>query len=141
MERARESNDLSQDSEEDKKMDIHHVHIKDEYKNHIKNILVCSRYFIKGFILFVYRIPWSICRYTMNLLITCFLLGMTEALVINENVVFHKENDVTITRSKWLFTFVIDLNPYRNFLMKLAIDVENAAIVARNLSQLYDAPR
>ena len=77
----------------------------------------------------------------MNLLITCFLLGLTEALVINENVVFHKENEVAITRSKWLFTFVIDLNPYENFLMRLAIDVENAAIVARNLVQLYDTPR
>ena len=69
----------------------------------------------------------------MNLLITsCFLLGLTVALVINENVFFfHKENEVAITRSKWLFTFVIDLNPYENFLMRLAIDVENAAIVAR----------
>ena len=45
----------------------------------------------------------------MNLLITCFLFGLTEALVINENVVFHKENEVAITGSKWLFTFVIDL--------------------------------
>ena len=77
----------------------------------------------------------------MNLLITCFLLGQTEALVIHENVVFHKEKEVATTRSKWLFTFVIDLNPYKNFLTRLAIDVENAAIVARNLVQLYDTPR
>ena len=73
----------------------------------------------------------------MNLLIRCFLLGLTEALVIKENV-FHKENEVATTISKWLFTFVIDLNPYENFLTRLAIDVENAAIVARNLVQLYD---
>ena len=77
----------------------------------------------------------------MNLLITCFLLGLTEALVVNENVVFHKENEVAITRSKWLYTLVIDLNPYENFLTRLAVDVENAAIVARNLVQLYDTPR
>ena len=37
--RARESSDPSQDSEEDKKMDIDLVHWKDKYKNHIKNIL------------------------------------------------------------------------------------------------------
>ena len=37
--RARESNDPSQDSEEDKKMDIDLVYKEDEYKNHIKNIL------------------------------------------------------------------------------------------------------
>ena len=48
---------------------------------------------------------------------------------------------MAITRSKWLFTFVMDLNPYENFLIRLAIDVENAAIVARNLVQLYDTPR
>ena len=77
----------------------------------------------------------------MNLLITCFLLGLTEALVINENVAIHKENEVAITRSKWLFTFMIDLNPYENFLTRLTIDVENAAIVARNLVKLYDTPR
>ena len=77
----------------------------------------------------------------MNFLVTYFLSGMTEALVIYENVVFHKENEVAIMRSKWLFTFVIDLNPYENFLMRLAIDVENAEIVARNFVQLYDTPR
>ena len=37
--RARESSDFSQDSEEDKKMDIDLLHKKDEYKHHIKNIL------------------------------------------------------------------------------------------------------
>ena len=78
----------------------------------------------------------------MNLFMNLFILfGLTEAFVINENVVFHKENEVSITRSKWLFTFVIDLNPYKNFLSRLALDVENAAIVARNLIQVYDNPR
>ena len=37
--RARESNDPSQDSDEDKTMDIDLVHRKDKYKNHFKNIL------------------------------------------------------------------------------------------------------
>ena len=77
----------------------------------------------------------------MNLLTTCFLFGLTETLVINQNVVFHKANEVSITRSRWLFTFIIDLNPYENFLTSLALDVENAAIVARNLVQVYDKPR
>ena len=82
------------------------------------------------------------CRYRMNLFMNLFILfGLTEAFVINENVVFHKENKVSITRSKWLFTFVIDLNPYENFLSRLALDVENAAIEARNLIQVYDNPR
>ena len=54
---------------------------------------------------------------------------------------FHKEGEVAISRSKWLFTFVIDLNPYENFLMRLVVDTKNAAIVARNLVQFYDTPR
>ena len=37
--------------------------------------------------------------------------------------------------------FLWDLNPYENFLTRLAVDVENAAIVARNLVQLYDTAR
>ena len=37
--RARQSNDPSQDSEEDKKMDIDLVYKKDKYKKHIKKIL------------------------------------------------------------------------------------------------------
>ena len=65
---------------------------------------------------------------TMNMLLTCLLFGLTEALVINENVVFHKENEVSITRSKWLFTFVIDLNPYENFLLSLALDIEKLLV-------------
>ena len=39
------------------------------------------------------------------------------------------------------FTFVLDLNPYENFLTRLAVDVENAAIGSRNLVQFYDNPR
>ena len=56
-------------------------------------------------------------------------------------MLFHKENEVGITRSKWLFTFVMDLNPYENFPIRLAMDVENAAIVAGNVVQLYDTLR
>ena len=138
---VRESNDPSQDSEEDKKIDIALVHKKTRIKTILKYLKVCSRCFIKGFDFFVYRISMSICRYTMNLLITCFLLGLTEALVINENAVFHKENEVALTRSIWLFTLVIDLNPYENFLMRLAVDVENAANVAGYLVLLYGTPR
>ena len=77
----------------------------------------------------------------MNLLITCFLLGLMEAIVINEKVVFHKENEMAITSSKWLFTFVIHLNPYENFPTRLAVDVEDGTIVARNLVQFYDTAR
>ena len=42
--------------------------------------------------------------------------GLTPALIVNENVALHKTNEVALTRSKWLSTFVIDLKPYENFL-------------------------
>ena len=48
---------------------------------------------------------------------------------------------MTIARAKCLLTFMIDLNPYENFLMTLAVDVENAATVARNFIQFYDTSR
>ena len=44
-----------------------------------------------------------------QLLISTFLLGVVHALVIHENIVFYKQNEVSITCSDWLLTFVIDL--------------------------------
>ena len=37
------------------------------------------------------------------------------ALLIHKNVAFHKANEIALTRSKWLSTFIIDLKPYENF--------------------------
>ena len=37
--------------------------------------------------------------------------GLTLALVIHQNVAFHKANEIALTRSKWLSTFIIDLKP------------------------------
>ena len=43
------------------------------------------------------------------------VLSLTLALLIYENVVFHKVNETPLTRSKSLSTFIIDLTPYENF--------------------------
>ena len=40
-------------------------------------------------------------------------------MLIRENVVFEKTNEVSTTRSNWLITFAIDLNPYQDLLNKL----------------------
>ena len=50
------------------------------------------------------------------------LSWLTQTLIVYENVAFHKTNEVTLTRSKWLSAFVIDLKPYENFLSKLPDD-------------------
>ena len=40
---------------------------------------------------------------------------LTPALIIHENVTFYEVNEIALTRSKWLSTFIIDLKPYDNF--------------------------
>ena len=49
-------------------------------------------------------------------------------------------NEIALTRSKWLTTFVIDLNPYENFLTKLSNDLDNARTAAHTIDQFYEAP-
>lgn len=63
---------------------------------------------------------------------------MTESLVIKENVVFQKVNDITTERAKWLASFVIDFETFDQFLDKLTIDVKRAQIVAETIVGKYD---
>ena len=66
--------------------------------------------------------------------------GLTLALIIHENVVYLKVNEIVLTRSKWLFTFRIDLKPYKNFLNRLSEDLEKAIINTYSIEQFYDFP-
>ena len=65
---------------------------------------------------------------------------LTPALIINENVAFHKANEIALTRSKWLSTFITDLKPYKKFLNKLSEDLGKARITAHSIEQFYDFP-
>ena len=59
----------------------------------------------------------------MNFLVLFTLLSeLTQAPIVCENVTFHMINDIALTRSKLLTTFVTDLKPYENFLTKLSND-------------------
>lgn len=58
----------------------------------------------------------------MRLSLMLLLYGLSESVVVKKNVIFQKINEVTTTRSRWLVTFVIDLNPYEQFLSKLESD-------------------
>ena len=64
------------------------------------------------------------------------LSGLTQTLIVCENVAFHKTNEVALIRSKWLSTFVIDLKPYAKFLSKLSDDLRKAGIAAHTVDQL-----
>ena len=61
------------------------------------------------------------------------LSGLTQTLTVYENVAFHKTNEVALTRSKWLSTFVIDLNPYENFSSKISDDLRKAGTAAHTV--------
>ena len=65
---------------------------------------------------------------------------LTPALIIHEKVVFHKASEVALTRSKWLSTCIIYLNPYGNFINKLSKDLGKARITAHSIDQSYDFP-
>ena len=63
---------------------------------------------------------------------------LTLPLIIHMKLTFHKVNKIDLTRSKWLFTFIIDLKPYENFLNKLSEDLGKAKITAHSVKQFYD---
>ena len=66
--------------------------------------------------------------------------GLTPALIIHENVAFHKANEIALIRSKWLSTLITDLKWYENFLNRLSEDLGNARITAHSIEQFYDFP-
>ena len=74
------------------------------------------------------------------LVLFTLLSGLTQTLIVYENVAFHKTNEVAITRSKWLATFVIDLKCDENVLSKLSDDLRKADIAAHTVDQLYKSP-
>ena len=79
---------------------------------------------------FIFRMMYFIVLFTL-------FSGLTLALIIHENVAFHKANEIALTRSKWLCTFIIDLKPYENFLNRLSEDLANVRIIANSIEQFY----
>ena len=62
------------------------------------------------------------------------------ALIIHKNVAFHKANEIDITRSKWLSSFIINLKPYENIWNKLSEDLGKFKITAESTEKFYDFP-
>ena len=73
------------------------------------------------------------------LVLFALLSGLIQTLIVYENVAFHKINEVALTRSKCLSTFVTDLKPYENFLSKLSDNLRKAGIAAHTVDQLYES--
>ena len=53
---------------------------------------------------------------------------------------FHEANEIALTKSKWLSTFIIDLKPYKNFLTRLSEDLGKVRGTAHSNEKFYDFP-
>ena len=54
---------------------------------------------------------------------------LTSALVIRDDVVFHKTNEVSISRAKWLLSIVIDFDDFEHFMSLVDEDIKQAEAV------------
>jgi hypothetical protein len=61
--------------------------------------------------------------------------------MIKDNVVFHKISDVTVTRSKWIVTFVIDLEPYENFIHQIKDRIDEVTRITKQVLANYQDTR
>lgn len=48
----------------------------------------------------------------MRMILLSIVVVATETLEHTQNTIFKKTNEVTLIRSKWKITFIIDLKPY-----------------------------
>ena len=51
----------------------------------------------------------------------------------SQNVIFRKTSEVTITRSRWLLVFSMNLEPYNSLLNELKKEIDEATLVGKNL--------
>ena len=65
------------------------------------------------------------------------LIGYTSCLVVHENVVFHKTNEVSFNHARWLVTFIHDLRPFEVFINKISKDLESSNEIMLTLTEWY----
>ena len=70
-------------------------------------------------------------------LIVCALISYTSGLVVHENVVFHKTNEVSSSHARWLVTFIHDLRPYEVFIDKINKDLDMTHEIMKTLTDWY----
>ena len=58
-------------------------------------------------------------------------------VVVRDNVVFYKTNEVSTTRAKWLATLVIDFDEIDNFFSLIAKDIERARTMLQEAIATY----
>lgn len=70
-------------------------------------------------------------------LIISALVGCTFGLIIHENVVFHKTNEISSNHARWLVTFIHDLRPYEVFIDKINKDLQVTHDVMTAMTDWY----
>ena len=70
-------------------------------------------------------------------LIVCALISYTSGLVVHENVVFHKTNEVSSNHARWLVTFIHDLLPYQVFIDKINKYLDMTHEIMKTLTDWY----
>ncbi len=73
--------------------------------------------------------------YTFVIVIT--LISCTFGVVIRENVVYHKTNEISSNHARWLVTFIHDLRPYEVFIDKINKDLDMTHDVMTTLTDWY----
>ena len=66
------------------------------------------------------------------------LFSHANTLLITQNVAFQKVNEITTTHSRWLVTFIIDLEPYEHFINKIEDDFVKTDKAVSTMSAVQD---
>lgn len=69
------------------------------------------------------------------------VFGLAGSIVVKQNVVFQKTNEIATTRAKWLASFIVDLKPFDDFLNGLQTDIGTAQTTAECIVQKYQKPQ
>lgn len=70
-------------------------------------------------------------------LIAITMLSYTSALVVHENVVLHKTNEIYANNAHWTVTFVHDLRPYETFINKIENDLDITHAIINSITNYY----
>ena len=64
-------------------------------------------------------------HFTLNLLavFVCLYSCIVCDFIVRDRIIFHKNNEVSSTRAKWLATLVIDFDSFEHFMSLVATDI------------------
>ena len=78
---------------------------------------------------FYYRVA------SLGLLLLLILVTVVDALRHNQNTIFRRIEEITITKSKWLIALTIDLRPYELLLKKIESELVETATAGKRVEK------